>query len=72
MEIYTLLREFADSWVLLVLTLFFVGVFVWAFRPGSKLSPRGCRAMSCSAMMQNPGAKPQKGGVRDVRQTRKD
>ncbi|MEO8242170.1 MAG: cbb3-type cytochrome c oxidase subunit 3 [bacterium] len=37
MEIYTLLREFADSWVLLALTLFFLGVFVWAFRPGSKL-----------------------------------
>ena len=37
METYTLLREFADSWVLLVLTLFFVGVGFWAFRPGSRL-----------------------------------
>lgn len=37
MEKYSLLREFADSWVLLVLALFLVGVFVWAFRPGSKL-----------------------------------
>ncbi len=36
MELYTLLRAFADSWALLVLTLFFVGVFVWAFRPGSR------------------------------------
>ena len=36
MEIYTLLREFADSWALLVLTVFFVGVFAWAFRPGSR------------------------------------
>ncbi|UWQ92005.1 cbb3-type cytochrome c oxidase subunit 3 [Aliisedimentitalea scapharcae] len=35
MEIYTLLRQFADSWMLLVLFLFFIGVVVWAFRPGS-------------------------------------
>lgn len=36
METYSLLREFADSWMLLALTLFFVGVVVWAFRPGSR------------------------------------
>ncbi len=36
METYSLLREFADSWVLLVLFLFFLGVFIWAFRPGSR------------------------------------
>ena len=36
MDIYSLLREFADSWVLVVLVLFFVGVVVWAFRPGSR------------------------------------
>lgn len=36
METYTLLREFADSWVLLALTLFFLGVVAWAFRPGSR------------------------------------
>jgi len=35
MELYTLLREFADSWVLLALFAFFVGVIVWVFRPGS-------------------------------------
>ncbi|MEI6097302.1 MAG: cbb3-type cytochrome c oxidase subunit 3 [Alphaproteobacteria bacterium] len=35
METYTLLREFADSWVLLGLTLIFIGVIAWAFRPGS-------------------------------------
>ena len=37
MQTYSLLREFADSWVLLALTLVFVGVFIWAFRPGSRL-----------------------------------
>jgi cytochrome c oxidase cbb3-type subunit 4 len=36
MEKYSLLREFADSWVLLALTLFFVAAVVWAWRPGSR------------------------------------
>ena len=35
METYTWMREFADSWMLLAMTLFFLGVIVWAFRPGS-------------------------------------
>ncbi len=35
METYSLLREFADSWMLLLLFLFFVGVIAWVFRPGS-------------------------------------
>jgi cytochrome c oxidase cbb3-type subunit 4 len=33
---YHTLREFADSWGLLFLTLFFVGVVLFAFRPGSR------------------------------------
>ncbi|WP_372837664.1 cbb3-type cytochrome c oxidase subunit 3 [Phaeovulum sp.] len=36
MDLYTLLREFADSWVLLALVLFFIGVVFWAWRPGSR------------------------------------
>jgi cytochrome c oxidase cbb3-type subunit 4 len=35
MDIYSLLREFADSWVLLAMTCFFLAVVIWAFRPGS-------------------------------------
>ncbi|MCV2882818.1 cbb3-type cytochrome c oxidase subunit 3 [Actibacterium sp. XHP0104] len=35
MDTYSLLREFADSWALLAMTVFFLGVIVWAFRPGS-------------------------------------
>lgn len=35
MEIYTLLREFADSWMLLFLFVFFTMVVLWVFRPGS-------------------------------------
>lgn len=36
MDTYTLMRAFADSWALLVLTLFFVGVVAFAWRPGSR------------------------------------
>ena len=31
---YNILRELADSWALLALTLIFVGIVIWAFRPG--------------------------------------
>jgi len=36
METYTILREIADSWVLLVMAAFFIGVVVYTLRPGSK------------------------------------
>lgn len=36
METYTFLRQLADSWVLLLLTLFFLGVLLFAWRPGSR------------------------------------
>ncbi|MBO9397750.1 cbb3-type cytochrome c oxidase subunit 3 [Shimia sp. R9_1] len=35
METYSFLREFADSWMLLGLFLFFVGIIFWVFRPGA-------------------------------------
>ncbi len=35
METYSFLRELADSWVLLLMTAFFIGTILWAFRPGS-------------------------------------
>ena len=35
METYSLLREIADSWVLLAMFAFFIGVVVFAFRPGA-------------------------------------
>ena len=38
MDTYEALRHFADSWMLLALTLVFLGVVVWAFRPGSRRS----------------------------------
>jgi cytochrome c oxidase cbb3-type subunit IV len=36
METYTFLRGLADSWFLLLMTLFFVGVVIYTFRPGSR------------------------------------
>jgi cytochrome c oxidase cbb3-type subunit IV len=36
METYSALRTFADSWGLLVLFLFFLGMVIWLFRPGAK------------------------------------
>ena len=35
METYSFLRELADSWGLLAMFAFFIGVVIWAFRPGS-------------------------------------
>jgi len=36
MDTYSILREIADSWVLLAMLLFFVGVILFTLRPGSK------------------------------------
>jgi cytochrome c oxidase cbb3-type subunit 4 len=36
METYTAMRHFADSWGLLLMVLFFIGVILYAFRPGSR------------------------------------
>lgn len=36
METYSFLRELADSWGLLAMTALFLGVCIWAFRPGSR------------------------------------
>ena len=36
METYTFLREFADSWFLIILFAFFLGTWVFAFWPSLK------------------------------------
>lgn len=36
MELYSFLRAFADSWMLALMALFFLGTIIWAFRPGSR------------------------------------
>jgi len=33
---YHLLRELADSWFMLLMFSFFIGVIIFAFRPGTK------------------------------------
>ena len=40
MDTYSLLREFADSWMLLAMFLFFVGVGIWAFLPSQSHNRR--------------------------------
>jgi len=35
-DTYSFLRHLADSWVLLLLVLFFVGTWAFAWRPGSR------------------------------------
>jgi cytochrome c oxidase cbb3-type subunit 4 len=36
MDSYSNLRQIADSWGLLAMTLFFIGVILYTLRPGSK------------------------------------
>lgn len=36
METYTALRAFADSWGLLAMFLFFIGIILWTLRPGAR------------------------------------
>jgi cytochrome c oxidase cbb3-type subunit 4 len=36
METYTYLRVFADSWFLVAMTAFFVGIVLYTLRPGRK------------------------------------
>lgn len=36
MDTYSFLRHFADSWMLVLMVAFFVGVVLFAFRPGSR------------------------------------
>ncbi len=40
MDTYTTLRHFADSWWLLVMFIFFVGVLFWVMRPGASKTYR--------------------------------
>lgn len=73
METYTLLRAFADSWMLLALTLFFLGVVLWVFRPAA----RKLQEDAASSIFRNDrkpappagadGVTPSRQEVRDVR-----
>lgn len=41
MSTYDTLRQFADSWGLLFMTLVFIGVVIWVLRPGSRRHYQG-------------------------------
>ena len=57
METYTAMRHFADSWGLLAMAIFFVGVVLFTLRPGVQEPGQGrCR-------------NPSQGGLRDVGKT---
>lgn len=43
MDTYSILREIADSWVLLAMFLFFVGVAIWAFLPSQRAAREDAR-----------------------------
>ncbi|WP_395685008.1 cbb3-type cytochrome c oxidase subunit 3 [Aestuariivirga sp.] len=36
METYSTMRQFADSWGLLLLFIIFIGIVIFAYRPGSR------------------------------------
>ncbi|PTX45457.1 cytochrome c oxidase cbb3-type subunit 4 [Gemmobacter caeni] len=55
MDVYSLLRHFADSWMLLFMTLVFVGVVFYAFRPGSRKAQNEA-AMSIFRNERRPAA----------------
>lgn len=61
MEIYSWLRSTADSWGLLVMTLFFLSVLLWAFRPGSK----DTHAEIANSIFRNEKQPAQLGATRD-------
>ncbi|MDF1728496.1 MAG: cbb3-type cytochrome c oxidase subunit 3 [Sulfitobacter sp.] len=43
MDTYSLLREIADSWVLLAMFLFFLGVAFWAYLPSQSHAREAAR-----------------------------
>ena len=45
MESYSFLRHLADSWFLLAMTLGFLGLCLWAFRPGSRATHQDAASM---------------------------
>lgn len=82
---YNLLREIADSWVLLALFIFFVGTWFWAFRPGSRSvhedaaqvpfrhedAPAGDEAGSRTASQEHDSGRRTAAGAPDLTEARK-
>ena len=64
METYTALRLFADSWGLLGLTLVFLGMIVFLFRPGARAIHRDAASVPFRNDRIAPDDKPQPEEVR--------
>ncbi|ETW12905.1 cbb3-type cytochrome oxidase subunit [Roseivivax marinus] len=62
MDTYSVLRHFADSWMLLAMTLFFLGICVRAFLPRM----RTAQAEAASVIFRNDT--PAEGGTPSERQ----
>lgn len=60
MEQYSFLRQLADSWALLALTLFFIGMVLFVFRPGSRATQKDA-AESIFRNETRPAATDEKG-----------
>lgn len=61
MDTYSLLREIADSWVLLALFLFFIGVAVWAFLPSQNKNREDARQIPFRNDKATSGKEPANG-----------
>jgi len=63
MSHYDLLREFADSWGLLMMVVLFVGVILFTFRPGSARLHKEMALLPLRNEMAPPTASDMKGGL---------
>lgn len=63
MDTYSFLRELADSWALVVLTLIFLGIILWALRPGSN----AVHSDAANAIFRNEKKPAGDEGARDLR-----
>lgn len=67
MDTYSLLRLFADSWMLILMTALFVGVVIYAFRPGSR-PLQDDAANSIFRNDQRPAARVAEGSSRNIKE----
>ncbi len=63
MSHYDLLREFADSWGLLMMVVLLVGVILFTFRPGSARLHKEMALLPLRNEMRPPSASDMKGGL---------
>ncbi|QPM91114.1 cbb3-type cytochrome c oxidase subunit 3 [Pseudooceanicola algae] len=72
MDTYSIFREFADSWMLLSLFMFFIGVFLWVMRPGSRQTYRETAGIPFRNESRPAAPDPEKPAAPDAALTEKD